>query len=61
MKILGLPAASEAMQELMDLGLLEIFAPEFLPMVGCEQGKYHHLDVWKHTLLVSSEMRDMTT
>jgi poly(A) polymerase len=51
-KMLGLPSAPEAMQDLMDLGLFEIFIPEFLPMVGCEQGKYHHLDVWKHTLLV---------
>ncbi len=51
-KILQHPSAPKAMQDLMDLGLLELFAPEFLPMVDCEQGKYHHLDVWKHTLLV---------
>ena len=51
-KILGLSTAPKAMQDLMDLGLLEEFAPEFLPMVDCEQGKYHHRDVWKHTLLV---------
>lgn len=51
-KMLGNPSAPEAMQDLLDLGLLELFMPEFLPMVGCEQGKYHHLDVWRHTLLV---------
>jgi len=51
-KTLSDPSAPEAMQDLLDLGLLELFAPEFLPMVECEQGKYHHLDVWKHTLLV---------
>jgi len=51
-KILGHPSAPDAMQDLMDLGLLKMFAPEFLPMVGCEQGKYHHLDVWEHSLLV---------
>lgn len=51
-KILSHPTAPKAMQDLMDLGLLAEFAPEFLPMVGCEQGKYHHLDVWNHTLLV---------
>ncbi len=51
-KILAHPSAPDAMQDLLDLGLLEIFLPEFLPMVNCEQGKYHHLDVWHHTLLV---------
>lgn len=52
LKMLALPAASHCLRDLLDLGLLEIFAPEFLPMVGCEQGKYHHLDVWNHSLLV---------
>jgi poly(A) polymerase len=51
-KMLSAPTASDALRDLMDLGLFEIFLPEFLPMVGCEQGKYHHLDVWNHTLLV---------
>lgn len=51
-KILQRPGAELAFADLMELGLLEIFAPEFLPMVGCEQGKFHFLDVWDHTLLV---------
>ncbi len=51
-KILGHPSAPEALADLMDLGLIEVFAPEFTPMVGCEQGKYHYLDVWKHSLEV---------
>ncbi len=51
-KMLGHHSAPDAMSELMDLGLLGVFAPEFLPMVGCEQGSFHHLDVWRHTLLV---------
>ena len=51
-KILAQPTAPKALQDLMDLGLLSEFAPELLPMVDCEQGKYHHLDVWNHTLLV---------
>lgn len=50
-KMLGLEDADRAVQDLLDLRLLEQFAPEFLPMVGCEQGDYHHLDVWSHTLL----------
>lgn len=51
-KILSHPTAPDALAELMDLGLIHQFAPEFEPMVGCEQGTYHHLDVWRHTLLV---------
>lgn len=50
-KMLLLPTAPEAMDDLMTLGLFDVFAPEFRPMVGCEQGGYHHLDVWNHTLL----------
>lgn len=42
----------EALQELMDLGLMINIMPELLTMPGVEQGKWHHLDVWKHTLLV---------
>jgi len=51
-KMLNLPDASECLRDLMDLGLVEIFAPELMPMVGCEQGAYHHLDVWDHSRLV---------
>lgn len=36
----------------MDLGLMPAIAPEFIQMVGVEQGDFHHLDVWSHTLLV---------
>lgn len=46
-----LPRADEAFQELMGLGLLQMI-PEFSAMIGVEQGNYHHLDVWNHTLLV---------
>lgn len=51
-KMLALPAAPDCLRDLMDLGLTDLFAPELRPMVGCEQGHYHHLDVWDHTLLV---------
>ncbi|RYG19799.1 HD domain-containing protein [bacterium] len=36
----------------MSLGLLDVFAPMLRPMVGSEQGHWHHLDVWDHSLLV---------
>ncbi len=51
-KMLLHPTASEAMQDLFDLGLLAQFTPELVEMKGVEQGQYHHLDVWDHTLLV---------
>ncbi len=50
-KMLSLPTAPECMQDLLDLGLLPQFAPEFEAMVEVEQGSFHHLDVWDHTLL----------
>lgn len=49
---LGGSKASGAMRDLDALGLLELFAPEFLAMHDVDQGKWHHLDVWNHTLLV---------
>jgi poly(A) polymerase len=52
LKMLAQPTAPDALDDLMRLGLFELFAPELPPMVGCEQGKWHHLDVWGHSLLV---------
>lgn len=52
LKMLARNTAADALSDLMDLGLFEIFAPEFVAMVGVEQGSFHHLDVWEHTLLV---------
>jgi poly(A) polymerase len=51
-KMLMHPTAPDALNSLMECGLFEIIAPEFLAMVNCEQGKWHHLDVWDHTMLV---------
>ena len=51
-KMLMQPSAADALQDLMELGLLDQFAPEFEPMVGLEQGDYHHLDAWSHSLEV---------
>ena len=46
------PTAADAFADAMRLGLLDAFAPELKPMLGCEQGHWHHLDVWDHSLLV---------
>lgn len=51
-KMLLLPDADRALHDLMHLHLIHQFAPEFEEMVGVEQGLFHHLDVWDHTLLV---------
>jgi poly(A) polymerase len=51
-KMLLLPDADRALADLMELRMLHGFAPELVEMVGVEQGDYHHLDVWEHSLLV---------
>lgn len=56
LKILARPTAPQALQEILDLGLTDIIAPEFEAMAGVEQGHFHHLDVWKHTLLVMENL-----
>ncbi len=41
---------SRGLQIMLDTGILAVVLPELLPMVGCEQNKYHAYDVWTHTL-----------
>lgn len=40
----------EGMEVLRRAGLLEVWIPELLPMVGVEQGGWHIYDVWEHSL-----------
>ena len=56
-KMLIGPSPEGALQDLMDFGLWKEIAPEFMPMIGCEQGDYHYLDVWGHTLKVVEALR----
>lgn len=56
-RMLALPRADLALGDLMDLRLFERLAPELEAMVGVEQGAYHHLDVWDHSLLVVRNAR----
>lgn len=46
------PTAADALADLMDLGLLELFLPELKEGVGVDQGRYHTKPVWEHTLEV---------
>ncbi|MBS1706806.1 MAG: HD domain-containing protein [Armatimonadetes bacterium] len=52
MKMLALPNADEALRDLQELGLTAEFMPEMDAMVGVNQGDWHHLDVFGHTLAV---------
>jgi poly(A) polymerase len=46
---------AQCLADLMSLGLLGVFVPEFEEGVGVEQGSYHTKDVWGHTLDVVRE------
>jgi poly(A) polymerase len=35
---------------LRETGALEVVLPEVVPMVGCEQNRFHQFDVWGHTV-----------
>lgn len=51
-KTLVSDAPDVGLNDLKEFGLLQRFLPELMDLVGVEQGSYHHLDVWDHTLLV---------
>lgn len=52
LKMLAIPAASQCLEDLRQTGLLGQFWSEFCALSGVEQGDYHHLDAWEHTLAV---------
>ena len=39
-----------ALRQMDACGVLNALFPELLPMKGCDQNDYHHLDVWNHSL-----------
>lgn len=43
---------SRAFRIMAETGILGVTVPEFLPMLGCSQNRYHAFDVWEHTLHV---------
>jgi poly(A) polymerase len=61
-KMLRLADGHECLRDLMDLGLMRFIAPELEEGVGMDQGPYHHLDVWSHTVEVvaNTDPRDLT-
>jgi tRNA nucleotidyltransferase (CCA-adding enzyme) len=41
---------SIAFEVMRTTGILEATVPEFMPLVGCEQNRYHAYDVWTHSM-----------
>ncbi len=44
--------ACKIVRKMDDVKITEIIFPEILPMKNCAQSSFHHLDVWRHSLLV---------
>jgi poly(A) polymerase len=60
MRRLLAPDHPEAAIRLLDrLGVLDVVLPEAVPMRGCEQSPFHHLDVFEHTLQVLDAAADI--
>ncbi len=51
-RLLLSPRAAFGLHLLERAGLLGVYLPELLPLVGLEQGGVHHLCAWRHTLSV---------
>jgi len=47
---LSAPSTFPALSEMDSAGIIDLLFPEILPMKGCIQNEFHHLDVWGHTL-----------
>jgi poly(A) polymerase len=59
LKTLEPPRAAETLRMMDEDGLLSRIFPEIDPTRGVEQGGYHHLDVWGHTLEVVAELEQI--
>ena len=49
-KLLGGISPARGLEALKETGSLEAVLPEFVPMAGCEQNRFHKFDVWGHTV-----------
>lgn len=59
-KVLSSPRAFETLCDMDQIGLLPQVMPQITVMYGIKQGGYHHLDVWKHSLLVVANIEKMS-
>ncbi len=55
-KVLESPRAARMLRQMHRDGLLFTALPQLQSMEGVVQGGYHHLDVWKHSLLVLEKL-----
>lgn len=51
-KIMTAEKASGAFELMRATSMLAVTVPEFIPMCGCTQNRYHGFDVWGHTMAV---------
>jgi putative nucleotidyltransferase with HDIG domain len=58
-RILLQPDSEKAWRILSGSSLFDSLFPEFKPMKGCEQGGYHHQDVWQHTIHALEYFEDL--
>ncbi len=56
LEILSGPGTSAIFEYLQDNAILYYLFPALAPLAGVPQNYYHHLDVWKHTLLTLNEL-----
>lgn len=59
LKVLRPPRAAQTLRLMDEDGLLAAILPEINPTRGVEQGRYHHLDVWEHTLEVVAGLEEI--
>ena len=52
LSLLGYAKSFEVISNMDNMGVLQVIFPEILPMKGCTQNSYHHLEVWGHSLAV---------
>ena len=55
-KLCGGPHAAPAITRMDEAGVLGVFLPELNVTKGVTQNRYHHLDVWEHSLLAMTLM-----
>ncbi|MCD4781067.1 MAG: HD domain-containing protein [Candidatus Omnitrophica bacterium] len=58
-KILSSPQTYENIQQMEAVGLLDRVIPQIHVMYNCKQGRYHHLDVWAHSMETLRQMELM--
>ncbi|MBU4305882.1 MAG: HD domain-containing protein [Candidatus Omnitrophica bacterium] len=58
-KILTVPCAYAYAAAMDKAGVLEFLFPEIAPMRGLDQGGFHHLDVWSHSLETLAQLEKL--